>query len=365
MLQWINDRMKVFGWLFVLPLAVVFVFWGVQGIVSFSTRQDKGLQVNGEAVNLERVRQAYQQQLAQLSHAFPDDIPATAKAEMQQRLVDEFVATALIHQKTDELGYMVSDADVLRSIQTYPSFQVGGKFDRESYFAVLHAQGYTPDRFEAEQRELLKSRALEGALFVSAFATPVEVARAVALKGETREAGYAVLPLKKFMPTVKVDDAAVTAYYEAHKTGYLSPDTVHLSYVALRVADAAKDVPVDDTALRAYYETVKQQFIEPEKRHARHILIQLNGDDAAAKKKADEIYAEATRPGADFAALAKKYSQDAGSAAQGGDLGWAEKSFFVRAVRRCGVRDEAGRDPRAGQVRVRLARDQARGNPAR
>src|SRR5450631_455962 len=117
MLQWINDRMKVFGWLIITPIIIVFVFWGVQGIVSFTTRQDKGLQVNGEAVDLQRVRQAYQQQLAQLSRAYPGEIPATARTEAQQRLVDEFVATALIRQKTDELGYTVSDADVLRSIQ--------------------------------------------------------------------------------------------------------------------------------------------------------------------------------------------------------------------------------------------------------
>jgi peptidyl-prolyl cis-trans isomerase D len=164
---------------------------------------------------------------------------------------------------------------------------------------------------------------------LSSFVLPGEVARAVALREETREVGYAVLPLAKFLPAAKVDEAAITAWYEAHKDSYRTPETVKLRYVALKVADVAREVAVDDAALRAYYDTVKERFTEAEKRRARHILIPSGSDDAAARKKADEAYAEAVKPGADFAALARKYSQDAGSAPQGGDLGWAEKSFFV------------------------------------
>ena len=76
MLQWINDRMKVIGWIFILPLALVFAVWGVHGIVDFTTRQDRGLRVNGEDVNLERIRQAYQEQLVQLNRVYPDEVPA-------------------------------------------------------------------------------------------------------------------------------------------------------------------------------------------------------------------------------------------------------------------------------------------------
>ena len=329
MLQWINDRMKVFGWLFIAPLAVVFVFWGVQGIVSFSAKQDKGLQVDGQDVPVERVREAYQRQLAQLNRLYPDEVPAAVRTDTQQRLVDEFVNTALIDHKTESLHYVVSDQDVINSIHAYQGFQVGGKFDREAYEALLRAQGYTPQRFEIEQRQLLRSRALESGIFISAFATPTDLMRAAALKGETREAGYAVLPLARFLPQARAEEAAVAAYYEKHKSEYKTPESVRLSYVALTVANVSKDVKVDDAALAAYFDTVKDRYVEPEKRRARHVLIQSGTDDAAAKKKAEEIYAEANKPGADFAAIAKKYSMDAGSAAQGGDLGWAERSFFV------------------------------------
>jgi peptidyl-prolyl cis-trans isomerase D len=327
MLQWINDRMKVIGWIFILPLALVFSVWGVHGIVDFTTRQDKGLRVNGEDVNLERLRQAYQEQLVQLNRIYPDEVPAQVRKSTQDRLVEEFVNTSLLDQKVKEERYVVSDKDVVQSIAQYQGFQVAGQFNKDAYYSLLKAQGYTPERFEAEQRQLLRVRALETGLFVSSFATPAEIARAAALRGESRELAVATVPLARYLASARPDEAAVKAYYEAHQDDFKTQDRVHLSYLALRVADAGRDVVADEAALKAYYETVQERYIQAEQRHARHILIQ--GSDEAARKKADEVYALATKPGADFAALAKQYSQDAGSAAQGGDLGFAERTFFV------------------------------------
>jgi peptidyl-prolyl cis-trans isomerase D len=329
MLQWINDRMKVIGWIFILPLALVFAVWGVQGIVSFQAQADRGLKVNGEAVNLEEMRLTYQQRTAQLARAFPDEIPADIKKRVQDGLVEDYVNNTLIDQKAAKARYTVSDQDVVQSIKSYEGFQVAGQFNKDAYYALLKARGYSPERFEAEQRKLLRSRSLEGALYLSAFATPLELAHAAALKGETRELAYVVIPVAKYAAAVKPDEAAVKAYYDSHPAEFNTPDTVRLDYVALKVSDIAKEVAVDEAGLKAYYDTIKERFQEAEKRHARHILIESGADDAAAEKKAREVYAEASGPGADFAALAKKYSQDTGSAAQGGDLGTVEKSFFV------------------------------------
>lgn len=329
MLQWINDRMKVIGWLFILPLGLIFAVWGVHGIVDFNARQDRALRVNGHDVDTNRIRQAYQERVANLARAYPEQIPEAVRLETQSQIADQFINTALIDERVKAQGYVVRDQDVIDSIQSYRGFQVDGKFNKDAYLSLLRQQGYTPERFEAEQRTLLKSRALEGGLFLSSFATPKELAEAVALKGETRELGYAVLPLAKYLASAKPDEAAIKAYYEAHKDTFKTPDTVSLKYAALRVGDATRDLVVDDAALKAYYDTVKDRYMAAERRHARHILIPEGSDPAAAKKKADEVYALAAKPGADFEALARQYSQDAGSAPQGGDLGWAEKSFFV------------------------------------
>ena len=332
MLQWINDRMKVIGWFFLMPLSLVFALWGVHGIVDFTANMDRGLKVNGQEANIEQIRQAYQQRLAEAARSYPSGTPDTVKKTLQQSLIDDFVATALIDQKVAEQHYSASDADVIASIKSYQGFQVGGEFNKDAYYALLKARGYSPEKFEAEQRVLLKSRALEGGLFVSSFVTAKEAAWLTGLIGETREVAYATIPAAKFVSAQKPDAAALQAYYDAHHTDYMTPDSVHLSYVELTVPEVAAEVAVDEAGLKAYYDTIKERFAEPEKRHARHIFLSLGSDEAATKKKAEAIAKEAAAPKADFAALAKQYSQDTDSAAKGGDLGTQEKAFLPAGV---------------------------------
>jgi peptidyl-prolyl cis-trans isomerase D len=332
MLQWINDRMKVIGWFFLMPLSLVFALWGVHGIVDFTANMDRGLKVNGQEANIEQIRQAYQQRLAEAARSYPSGTPDTVKKTLQQSLIDDFVSTALIDQKVAEQHYSASDADVIASIKSYQGFQVGGEFNKDAYYALLKARGYSPEKFEAEQRVLLKSRALEGGLFVSSFVTPKEAAWLTGLIGETRDVAYATIPAAKFVAAQKPDAAALKAYYDAHHNDYMTPDSVHLSYVELTVPDVAAEVAVDEAGLKAYYDTIKERFSEPEKRHARHIFLSLGSDEAATKKKAEAIAKEAAAPKADFAALAKQYSQDTDSAAKGGDLGTQEKAFLPAGV---------------------------------
>ena len=118
--------------------------------------------------------------------------------------------------------------------------------------------------------------------------------------------------------------------YEKNKTGYKTEETVSLQYVQLKLGDVAASVPVTEEGLRQYYEQVApERFQDPERRRARHILIESGTDDAAAKKKADDVFAQA-KAGADFAKLATQYSDDPGSKAQGGELGWATRESFVK-----------------------------------
>jgi peptidyl-prolyl cis-trans isomerase D len=328
MLQYIHDKLSgKLAYILLGALALVFSVWGVQGIVSFSAKREAGMRVNGEDIDTERVRRAYQENISQMSRAFKGDLPAPIKARAQQQVTDQFVAIALLDQQSQKLGYTVSDADVVRAIQGEQAFQVDGKFDRDSYLGRLRMLGYTPAMFEAEERKDLRDRQIEAGIRLSAFATEAEVKRFAALENETRTIAYAAIPAAKFLPTVHADAAALQTYYDAHKSDYQTPDTVTLSYVALRLEDLAAQVAVTDADLQAYFDQVKDRYVEPEKRHARHILIQ--GGDEAARAKAESVYKEAAAPGADFAELAKKYSSDAGSAAQGGDLGWAEKGFLV------------------------------------
>jgi peptidyl-prolyl cis-trans isomerase D len=215
-----------------------------------------------------------------------------------------------------------------------PALQAEGKFDYGHALAVLRAQGRSPAEIEELFRRDAKIRQLESALSASSFATPTEIKALRALTQQQRELSWLTVSAAKYAATAAPDDAAVKAYYDAHKPEYMTPETVNLRYVELSLAQLASQVTVDDAQLKAYYEEQKtktpERFVQAEQRRVRHILLPVNDpkEDAAVKAKAEGILKRA-QSGEDFAKLAKEFSQDPGSAAQGGDLGWSERKIFV------------------------------------
>ncbi|MGH8270572.1 MAG: peptidylprolyl isomerase, partial [Steroidobacteraceae bacterium] len=155
-----------------------------------------------------------------------------------------------------------------------------------------------------------------------------EAARAQALREEEREIQYAVLPADDFKSDAPIQPAAIEAYYKAHRADYVVPESVDLRYAQLTLAQVASTETVSDADVQKAYDKEKSRFVEQERREASHILIPFGKDPAAALKQADKVLALA-KSGQNFAALAKKYSQDPGSAQNGGSLGWMDRSGFV------------------------------------
>jgi peptidyl-prolyl cis-trans isomerase D len=337
MLQTIHD--KITGWvagLVIAPIALAFIFWGIN--VGFGTKTYAAKVASTDwpwwkpspKIGAEEVRRAYQNQLAQYQQQLKRDVPIEMRSEVQENLLEAFVRNEIMMQHATQLGYRVSDQQVMKSFQEIPQFQVDGKFSQEAAVRLLQAQGISPAAFEADQRRNLQISQLQNGLAISAFVTPAELTRARALEREQREASWMLLRAADFLAQSSPDDAAVNAYYEKNKSKFMTPDTVALKYLELKVDDLAAQVKVSDEALASYYESVKDRYVEAERRRGRHILVQVGSDaeDSAARKKAEDILAK-VNSGGDFAKLARELSQDAGSAAQGGDLGWAERSFFV------------------------------------
>ena len=333
MLQKIHDRLT--GWVAYLVLggvAGVFALWGI----NWTTRTpDYAAKVNGTEIPANQVRDAYQRRLAELDRQANGTVDDAARAALKKKVLDEFVAQEALITRVHSLGYRVSSADVLAAESQIPAFQVGGKFDPAHAIALLQANGQSIDQVEATIRRQIQLNQFADALNLSAFATPAEVDRVEALLHEQREIGWIQIPSAPYAASATPTDQQVQAYYQAHPGAYMTPETVDLRYIELSLAKLAAAVPVGDAQLRAYYEDQKaknpQDFVQPEERRVSHILIAVSNpkDDAAAKAKAERIY-QLAAGGADFAALARKYSQDPGSAQQGGDLGWNDRKAWVK-----------------------------------
>src|SRR3984885_12167232 len=332
MLQSIHDKLK--GWVAYVVLGaigLVFVFWGINWTLSAPNYAAK---VNGSEISPNEVRQTYQQQLAQIERQSSVPLDDAMRNEIKRRVLDEYVNSEALVTRADDLGYRVSDSELLAEMSKVPAFQVDGKFDQAHALAVLNAQGRSVSEIEGLFRRDAKLRQLDTALNASSFATPTELKEFRALTRQQRELAWLTLSAAKYAASAAPDDAAIKAYYDAHKSEYMTPETVNLRYVELSLAQLESKVSVDDAQLKAFYEEQKtktpDRFSQAEQRRVRHILLSINDpkEDAAVKLKAEGILKRA-QGGEDFSKLAKEFSQDPGSAAQGGDLGWSEKKVFV------------------------------------
>ncbi|MFT3896545.1 MAG: SurA N-terminal domain-containing protein [Thermomonas sp.] len=277
--------------------------------------------------------QARQQQRAQQGDAF--DSAEFESVDNKRKVLDSMIDQRVLRMAADRSGITVGDAQVREEIQNIPAFQVDGKFNAQQYQLVLQSQvpPRSPRQFQEDVRGSLKQSLIPTRVADSSFLTDAELDRLLRLTGETRDVSFVVLPAPA-PDTAPVLDADIKRWYDAHAASYRAPETVTLEYVDL---DASKLVvpPPTEEALRQRFQQQQAHAAAADQRLASHILIKVDAgaNEAAwkaAEAKAKQIAEQARQPGADFAALARANSDDAGSKAAGGDLGWVEKGAMVK-----------------------------------
>ncbi|MGH8149595.1 MAG: peptidylprolyl isomerase [Steroidobacteraceae bacterium] len=334
MLQKIGDAFTNQRWLaYILfgALSVIFAAWGAYGIATIQfTTGDNAAKVNGVTIPYSEVRNAWMQQQAAWEQRVGGTMPRAVQTRLENQLLEEYIRDTLLAVRTRKLGYRIGDGQLAEAIRQDPAFQIEGKYSAAVAKLRLQQAGVSEQDYEQDLRQSLRIGQLEGGISDSQFLTPTEVQRIEALKSEEREVQYAVVAPAKFASAAPIDAEAVQGYYAAHRAAFMTPEYVHVQYAELDLSQILAQTQVADQDLKAYYDKHKAEFVVPERRRARHILIAVNAHrtDAEALKRADDVLAK-LKAGASFAALAKQYSDDTGSASQGGDLGWADRSAFV------------------------------------
>ena len=330
MLQRIHDSLARWIGLGLLALVLAgFVFWRADfsgaGGATFAAK------VNGEDISLQEFDAQLQSRQNEYQQLYRSELTEDMRRQLRESVIEEMVREEAIRQRVEAQGYRASDERVVQSIRDFPQFQVGGQFSRDSYTALLANQGYTPARFEQLQRQSLEIRDLETGIAESTFLTPAEFRRYIELYQQRREISYALFDSSAFAATVTIDDAAIAAHYEANQASYQTAETVDLEYVELALADIAGGVQLTEEELRAAYEEERARFQTPDERRARHILIEVaEGQDEQARATAESVE-QRLKNGEDFGTIAAEVSADAGTKAQGGDLGWVSRGMLVGA----------------------------------
>lgn len=333
MLQTLREKLS--GWMAILIvglLAVPFAFFGVNNY--FVTQVETYIAKVGEReIDQDAFRSRFEQYRQQQRQALGARFDArvledpTVKREVLERMIDE----ELLAQAAEQAGMVVTDQALREAIAAIPAFQVDGHFDPGQYQLLLQAQGLSSRGFERDARRDLTLRGLPTQIVASAFVTDAEVDDFIRLADQTRDIEYLALepPADDGEPQAEQE---VADWHQAHGDRYLMPETVGIDYVELRAEDMQVPSSVDEESLRERYEEQRSRFVEPEQRRAAHVLVTVPEDaDAAlvesARAKAAGL-AERARQGEDFAALARENSEDVGSKAAGGELGWIEQGLL-------------------------------------
>ena len=194
----------------------------------------------------------------------------------------------------------------------------------------------TPAMFEQRLRQELVLAPLSEPLASGNIVAKSSAERFVALLEQQREVAAATVDAEPFAKDVKVDDAAVKAFYDQNQVAFQTPEQAKIEYVLLTLPALSAKVTVDSAEVRKQYDDNLKTYSKAEERHASHILVAVkpgasDADKAAAKGKAERLAKEVRAAPARFAEIAKTNSDDPGSAAQGGDLGTFARGSMVKA----------------------------------
>lgn len=311
-------------------IASLFVF-GAMG--PDGAARDSVASVNGEAISAERYQRRYQEYLNTYTQLLRDRFsPEMAERfGLPQQVVNDLVQEELVTQRAEAEGLGLSDEELNAQIHAIPAFHEGGRFTLKRYEEVLRRLGYSKGSFELEMRRRMTRTKVEQAVRNGVRVSDTEVEQAFVHMREQVRAAWALVELAPFIAEIAPTDDELAAYLTAHATEFRLPERRRVQYVAFHPQTVRPTVT--ETEVEKFYTEHGSEFDEPRQVHAAHILIRVpETGGSAAEDQARTKVAEAIRrakAGEDFAKLARELSQDPGSAARGGDLGFVKQGEVV------------------------------------
>ena len=325
-----KNKRLIQGVLFLIFLP--FAFFGVDSYFRGSGVGQAVARVGDQSISQEEFSRALRERQEALQRMMQGRIDPSMldNPELRYATLDALIQRRLLLEGALRAGVTVSDERVQDIIVRQQAFQdESGKFSLERYQQYLRSEGMTPVMFETRLRQdILLQQFADGYADTTIVPRPV-VERLARLSAQKRELAHYVLAPQNFLARVKLDADAAKQFYDANPNEFRLPEQVRVEYLMLSGEALQKQMRVDPAEVRKYYETNRRQFEVKESRQAAHIFV--NADAAAgaearekARSRAEALYQQVRKAPGSFAEVAKKSSEDPGSAAAGGDLGYID-----------------------------------------
>jgi peptidyl-prolyl cis-trans isomerase D len=310
-------------------IVIVFIFWGGY---SYQSREAGRLaKVYDKYVTYAEYHKAYDQLLEnyrrQFGKMFSDEL--VQQLNLKQQALDMVINRYIISRAAEDLGLAATEEEVQHAVLQYPVFQSDGKFEQNRYVQILRQSRLSPEMFESQLASDLSIQKVQEFIKRQAVVTEEEIGADFAFNKTLIQLAYVTFDPKDFENQVKPEVNQLNAYYQEHEQQYQEPQKRQFALVIFKPDQYLDKVKTTDAEVQGYYEDHLKKYHTEAQVRARHILFKIDQDAtpeqiAKIREEAEKVLAQAKK-GTDFAELAKKNSQDAASAQNGGDLG-----FFAR-----------------------------------
>ncbi|WP_179403957.1 SurA N-terminal domain-containing protein [Burkholderia guangdongensis] len=333
MLDFFRNHQRLMMALLLLIVLPGLGFVGIQGFRGFFDESANVASIDGHKITRVEFDNAFRQQIDRARQMLGSQFDQKAFDTPQHRkeVLDGLIQQRVIADETQRLHLTASDNAVRDALLNDPMIasmkKPDGSIDLDAYAKLLAMQGLTPEQYQEQVRYSLALQQIPASIISSAF-TPKSVAQHLSdLAAQQRQVQAMVLKPADYASKVQPTDAQIAAYYDAHKQSFATPETATIQYLVYSPDTAAANAQPSDVDIRKYYDDNQAHFSTDAQVRVSHIFIAAASDasaadKAAAKAKAQQLLAEVNAHPDQFAQIAEKNSQDAPSAAKGGDLGF-------------------------------------------
>src|ERR1700733_1990609 len=309
----------------VVPLSMLVYLIPGTGISAADSNSDQVVaEIGKSAVTVGEVQQ-------QLKNALQNrQLPPEFASTYIPQLVDQAIAERAVAYEAEQLGFRISDRDLATTLRSFPF----ATLPPDQYQAYVEQQfGTTVPDFEENVRVKSYEDEIQNIVLEGVIITPAEAQAEYRRRNEKIKVDYIGFSPAKIAADMKPSAEEINAYFAKNKGFFNVPETRNLQLIVADQAKVADTIQISDAQVLDYFNAHKEEYRTPERVHARHILLSIANkpkDQVPAIQAQAEALLKQIKGGADFAELAKKNSQDPGSAQKGGDLGWVSRGQMVK-----------------------------------